>query len=48
MAGEITVGELAKRLSVKAAEIIKKLMQEQIVANINQSIDFETACSISR
>jgi len=47
MAGEITVGELAKRLSVKAAEIIKKLMQEQIVANINQSIDFETACSIA-
>jgi translation initiation factor IF-2 len=48
MAGEITVGELAKRLSVKAAEIIKKLMQNQIVANINQSIDFDTASLIAQ
>jgi len=48
MAGEITVGELAKRLSVKAAEIIMKLMQNQIVANINQSIDYDTACLIAQ
>jgi len=48
MAGEITVGELAKRLSVKAAEIIKKLMENQIVANINQSIDYDTACLIAQ
>ncbi len=47
MAGSITVGELAKRLSVKAAEIIKKLMENQIVANINQSIDFDTASLIA-
>ncbi len=48
MAGEITVGELAKRLSVKAAEIIKRLMQNQIVANINQSIDYDTAILIAQ
>ncbi len=47
MGQSITVGELAKRLSVKAAEIIKKLMQNQIVANINQPIDFETATLIA-
>jgi translation initiation factor IF-2 len=47
IAGEITVGELAKRLSVKAAEVIKKLMENQIVASINQSIDFETASLIA-
>jgi translation initiation factor IF-2 len=48
MAGEITVGELAKRLSVKAAEIIKRLMENQIVANINQSIDYDTAILIAQ
>lgn len=48
MAGEITVGELAKRLSVKAAEVIKRLMQNQIVANINQSIDYDTASLIAQ
>ncbi len=48
MADSITVGELAKRLSVKAAEVIKRLMQNQIVANINQSIDFDTACLIAQ
>jgi translation initiation factor IF-2 len=48
MAGEITVGELAKRLSVKAAEIIKKLMENQIVVNINQLIDYDTATLIAQ
>jgi translation initiation factor IF-2 len=48
MAGSITVGELAKRLSVKAGEVIKKLMENQIVANINQTIDYETASLIAQ
>jgi translation initiation factor IF-2 len=43
MGESITVGELAKRLSVKASEVIRKLMENQIVANINQAIDFDTA-----
>ena len=48
MGESITVGEFAKRLSVKGAEIIKKLMQNQIVANINQSIDYDTATLIAQ
>jgi len=48
MGESITVGEFARRLSVKAAEIIKKLMQNEIVANINQSIDYDTATLIAQ
>lgn len=40
---EITVGELAAMLKVTAAEVIKKLMLLGVMANVNQSIDFDTA-----
>lgn len=43
----ISVGELAKRLSVKSSEIIRKLMQNGIMATINQQIDRETAALIA-
>jgi translation initiation factor IF-2 len=43
MGETISVGELAKRLSVKSSEIIKVLMQNGIMASINQMIDPETA-----
>ena len=39
----ITVAELAQRMSVKAVEIIKKLMELDVMATINQVIDRETA-----
>jgi translation initiation factor IF-2 len=39
----ITVAELAKRMSVKAAEVIKVMMKLGAMANINQVIDQETA-----
>ncbi|HSG88679.1 MAG TPA: translation initiation factor IF-2 [Pseudomonadales bacterium] len=39
----ITVGELANRMSVKANETIKKLMQMGVMANINQVLDQDTA-----
>jgi translation initiation factor IF-2 len=39
----ITVSELAQRMSVKAAEVIKTLMKLGIMATINQSLDRETA-----
>ena len=39
----ITVGELAQRMSVKAAEVIKTLMQMGVMATINQSLDQDTA-----
>lgn len=39
----ITVAELAKRMSVKAAEVIKSMMSLGAMATINQVIDQETA-----
>jgi translation initiation factor IF-2 len=41
--GSILVGELAKRMSVKASELIAKLMSLGTTVTINQSIDFDTA-----
>jgi translation initiation factor IF-2 len=39
----ITVGELAKRMGVKASEIIYKLMSMEVMATINQAIDYDIA-----
>ena len=39
----ISVDELAKRMSMKAAELIKELMKMGIMATINQVIDQDTA-----
>jgi translation initiation factor IF-2 len=39
----ITVDELAKRMSMKAAELIKALMKMGVMATINQVIDQDTA-----
>ena len=43
----ITVGELASRMKVTAAEVIKKLMMNGIMAGINEEIDFDTAYLIA-
>ena len=40
---EISVGELASRLKVTAAEVIKRLMMLGVMASVNQVIDFDTA-----
>ena len=40
---EITVGELASRMKKTAAEVIKCLMKNGVLAAINQTIDFDTA-----
>ena len=40
---EITVGELASRMKKTAAEVIKCLMKNGVMAAMNQTIDFETA-----
>jgi translation initiation factor IF-2 len=40
---KVTVADLAKAMSVKAAELIRKLMALGMAANINQTIDYETA-----
>jgi translation initiation factor IF-2 len=42
----ITVAELAKKMSVKPAEVIKSLMSMGVMATINQVIDQETATII--
>lgn len=42
----INLGELAQRMSVKAAEIIKILFKMGVMATINQSLDQETAILI--
>ncbi len=39
----VTVGELAKKLNVKASEVIAKLMKLGEMVTINQSIDSDTA-----
>ena len=39
----ITVGELASRMSVKAGEVIKRLMGMGVMATINQTLDQDTA-----
>jgi translation initiation factor IF-2 len=39
----IVVSDLAKRMGVKAREVIKELMALGVIATLNQAIDFETA-----
>lgn len=43
----ITVGDLAQRLAVKAADVIKTLMGMGVMATINQALDQETAILIT-
>lgn len=43
----VTVSELARAMGVKAIEVIKKLLSLGIAANINQSIDYETASVVA-
>jgi len=40
---EITVGELAKRMNVKAQDIIIKLLPMGVMATVNKTIDYDTA-----
>ena len=40
---EISVGELASRLKKTSAEVIKKLIMMGVMANVNQTVDYETA-----
>ena len=44
---EIVVGELASRLKVTASEVIKKLFNLGVMANINETIDFDTAAIVA-
>jgi translation initiation factor IF-2 len=44
----ITVGQLAGMLKVEPAKVIKHLMRKGIMANINQTIDFDTAAMVAQ
>jgi translation initiation factor IF-2 len=43
----ITVGNLAKRMGIKATEVIKKLMELGLMVTLNQAIDFDTAALVA-
>ncbi|MFO7986557.1 MAG: translation initiation factor IF-2 [Desulfatiglandaceae bacterium] len=43
----VTVSELARAMGTKATALIKILMKSGIMANINQTIDFETASVVA-
>jgi translation initiation factor IF-2 len=43
----ITVGELAKRMGIKANDLIRELMSQGEMATINQPLDFETASMLA-
>jgi translation initiation factor IF-2 len=44
---EVTVADLSKAMSVKATEVIKKLLTLGVMANINKLIDLETASVVA-
>lgn len=44
---EITVGDLALKLKIQSAEIIKRLMTLGVMASINDTIDYDTAALVA-
>ena len=45
---ELVVGELASKLKVPAAQVIKKLLILGVIANVSQTIDYNTASLIAQ
>ncbi|MFH1624945.1 MAG: translation initiation factor IF-2, partial [Pseudomonadota bacterium] len=43
----ITVGQIAKRMGIKVADVIKKLLDLGVIATINQPLDIDTASLIA-
>lgn len=46
--GSVTVGELAHQMSIKATEVIKKLMSLGMMATMNQDLDLDTATLVTQ
>jgi len=44
---EITVGDLALKLKIQAAEIVKRLMMLGVMASVSDVIDFDTAAMVA-
>ncbi|MBI4773954.1 MAG: translation initiation factor IF-2 [Deltaproteobacteria bacterium] len=47
MGESIMVAELAKKMGIKAAELLRKLLSMGVMANINQAVDFDAAALVS-
>ena len=47
MGDTITVTELASQMSVRGTDVVRRLMQMGTMANLNQSVDFETATLVA-
>jgi translation initiation factor IF-2 len=45
--GSLTVGELAQRLGLPAADVVRKLIEVGILAGVNQQIPLETARAVA-
>ncbi len=45
--GSLTVGELAQRLGLPAADVVRKLIEVGILAGVNQQIPLETARTVA-
>jgi len=45
--GSLTVGELAQRLGVAAAEVVRRLLEVGVLAGVNQQIPLETAKAVA-
>jgi translation initiation factor IF-2 len=43
----ITVANLAKRMGIKASEVVKKLLELGLMVTVNQAVDFETAALVA-
>ena len=43
----ISVAELARRMGIKSTELIKKLMEIDIIVTVNQTIDFDSASLVA-
>jgi len=43
----ISLAELAKRMGVKVTELIKKFMEIDMIVNVNQTIDFDSASLVA-
>src|SRR5438876_11500771 len=43
----LTVKELAERLTVSPAAVIRELLQNGVIASINQTVDFDTAAIVA-
>ena len=47
MGGTIVLAELARKMGIKAGEVIKKLMTMNVMVTANQTIDFDTASIVA-